>query len=188
MTILDFINTNLSTNIINYSDLPFGITQKTFSEAAIITDYGKVENYVYFIKKGIAQISLNYNDDERIFDFIEEGNFLGSYSSLLTRQPSDVRLTALTNVEVEIIEYTELLNAYNHSLLANQLGRLATERVYVSNTKREKDFLTKSAEQRYQDLLENRPHLIALLPVHKIAKYLAIQPESLSRIRKQIIS
>jgi CRP-like cAMP-binding protein len=188
MTILDFININLSTNITNYSDLPFGITQKTFMEFDVISDYGKVENYVYFIKKGIAQISLNFNDDERIFDFIEEGNFLGSYSSLLTRQPSDVRLTALTNVEVEIIEYIELLNAYKHSLLVNQLGRLATERVYVSNTKREKDFLTKSAEQRYQDLLDNRPNLIALLPVHKIAKYLAIQPESLSRIRKQIIS
>jgi CRP-like cAMP-binding protein len=188
LTILDFINTNLSTNVTNYNDLPFGITQKIFKETAIITDYGKIENNVYFIKKGIAQISLNYNDDERIFDFIEEGNFLGSYSSLLTRQPSDVRLTALTNVEVEIIDYTQLQNAYKHSLLANQLGRLATERVYVSNTKREKDFLIKSAEQRYQDLLENRPHLIALLPVHKIAKYLAIQPESLSRIRKQIIS
>jgi CRP-like cAMP-binding protein len=188
LTILNFININLSINGTNYSDLPFGVTQKIFLESEVISDYGKVENYVYFIKKGIAQISLNYNDDERIFDFIEEGNFLGSYSSLLTRQPSDVRLTALTNVEVEIIEYSELLNAYKHSLLANQLGRLATERVYVSNTKREKDFLTKSAEQRYQDLLENRPNLIAILPVHKIAKYLAIQPESLSRIRKQLIS
>jgi CRP-like cAMP-binding protein len=188
MTILDFINTNLSINITNYADLPFGITQKTFLEGAIITDYNKVENYVYFLKKGIAQISLNYNDDERIFDFIEEGNFLGSYSSLLTRMPSDVRLTALTKIEVEVIERKELFEAYEHSLLANQIGRLATEIVYVSNTKREKDFLTKTAEERYQNLLQNRPNLIAILPVHKIAKYLAIQPESLSRIRKLLIS
>jgi CRP-like cAMP-binding protein len=188
LKLIDFINANLIAEISNSTDLPFGISEKIFLEADIITDYGKIENNVYFIKKGIAQISLNYNDDERIFDFIEEGNFLGSYSSLLTRQPSDVRLTALTNLEVEVINFAELQNAYKHSLLANQLGRLATERVYVSNTKREKDFLTKSAEQRYQDLLENRPHLIAILPVHKIAKYLAIQPESLSRIRKFKIS
>jgi CRP-like cAMP-binding protein len=188
LSILSFIQTNLSVNITEYSELPFDILQKTFVQSEVITDYGKIENNVYFIKKGIVQISLNYNDDERIFDFIEEGNFLGSYSSLLTRQPSDVRLTAFTNIEVEIIDYNQLQNAYKHSLLANQLGRLATERVYVSNTKREKDFLTKSAEQRYQDLLENRPHLIAILPVHKIAKYLAIQPESLSRIRKLKIS
>jgi CRP-like cAMP-binding protein len=187
LTILDFINTNLSTTTKTH-ELPFLTTEKSFSEGEIISDYGKIENNVYFLKKGIVQISLNYNDDERIFDFIEEGNFFGAYSSLLTRQPSDVRLTALTNLEVEIIDNTELQNAYQHSLLANQLGRLATERVYVSNTKREKDFLTKSAEQRYQDLIQNRPNLIAILPVHKIAKYLAIQPESLSRIRKQIIS
>jgi CRP-like cAMP-binding protein len=188
LNILEFINKNLALNLIDYADLPFSVTHRKFSEFDVITDYGKIENHVYFLKKGIVQISLNYNEDERIFDFIEEGNFLGSYSSLLTRQPSDVKLTALTNVDVEIINYNELLHAYSHSLLANQLGRLATERVYVSNTKREKDFLIKSAEQRYQDLIENRSNLIALLPVHKIAKYLAIQPESLSRIRKQIIS
>lgn len=53
---------------------------------------------------------------------------------------------------------------------------------------REKDFLTKSAEQRYQALIAQRPDLIAQVPVHKIAKYLGIHPESLSRIRKQLAS
>lgn len=185
MTIIDFIQANLNFQINHHEDLPFSVTEKIFLEGSIITEYNKVENYIYFLKKGIVQISVSYNDDERIFDFIEAGNFLGSYSSLLTQLPSDVKLTALTNIEVEVIERKALFDAYKHSLLANQLGRLATERVYVSNTKREKDFLTKTAEQRYQDLLQNRPNLIAILPVYKIAKYLAIQPESLSRIRKR---
>lgn len=188
MTIFDFIQANISVKINCKEDLPFATTEKTFAEGNTITDYHKIENNIYFLKKGIVQIAINYNDDERIFDFIEAGNFMGSYSSLLTGLPSDVKLTALTNIEVEIIERKALFDAYKHSLLANQLGRLATEMVYVRNTKREKEFLTKSAEQRYQDLLQNRASLAAILPVHKIAKYLGIQPESLSRIRKQLIS
>jgi CRP-like cAMP-binding protein len=188
MTIIDFINTNLPIKINSYDELPFPTSAKIFVEGDVITDYHKVETKFYFINKGVVQISLHYNDDERIFDFITAGNFFGSYSALLTKQPSDVRLIALTSMEVEVVEYAALLEAYKHSLLANQLGRLVTERVYVNNTIREKDFLTKTAEQRYQDMLQKRPDLVALLPVHKIAKYLGIQPESLSRIRKLIIS
>ena len=44
--------------------------------------------------------------------------------------------------------------------------------------------LTKSATERYHELLNARPELVQQIPVHLIAKYLGIEPESLSRIRK----
>jgi CRP-like cAMP-binding protein len=129
-----------------------------------------------------------YNGEERILDFIFENNFFGAYTSLLTNQPSDVQLITLAKTKVEILDYNDLQNAYKTSLLANQLGRYVTERLYLNNTKREKDFLTKTAEQRYRELLEKRPDIISSIPVNKIAKYLGIHPESLSRIRKSIFS
>jgi len=48
--------------------------------------------------------------------------------------------------------------------------------------------LTKSAQERYDELLSKRPDLIRLVPVNKIAKYLGIHPESLSRLRKNLFS
>lgn len=95
-------------------------------------------------------------------------------------------MQALTDCDVEIIQYKDIQKAYQTSLLANKLGRMVTEQYYIQKTKREKDFLSKSATERYNELLARRPELVQLIPVNMIAKYLGIKPESLSRIRKEI--
>lgn len=76
--------------------------------------------------------------------------------------------------------------AYKTSMLANKLGRIVAEQYYIHKTNREKDFLTKTATERYQALVNYRPELVKQIPVHQIAKYLGIEAESLSRIRKTI--
>jgi CRP-like cAMP-binding protein len=188
MTILQFINTHFDIDLKSNAELPFKLTEQEFPAGKIITAYDKIETNAYFLQSGVVQISMAYNGDERILDFIFENNFFAAYTSLLTNQPSDVELTTLANTKVEVLDYNDLQKAYKTSLLANQLGRYVTERLYINNTKREKDLLTKTAEQRYRELLEKRPDIVSSIPVNKIAKYLGIHPESLSRIRKSIFS
>lgn len=48
-------------------------------------------------------------------------------------------------------------------------------------------FKTSSPEQRYLNLLQNRPDLILRVPQHQLASYLGIQPQSLSRLRARIL-
>jgi ribosomal protein L10 len=52
---------------------------------------------------------------------------------------------------------------------------------------RANDFATLTAELRYKKLVEQEPELIQNVPVQYIASYLGIKPQSLSRIRKQLI-
>ncbi|MFK7925815.1 MAG: Crp/Fnr family transcriptional regulator [Bacteroidia bacterium] len=47
-------------------------------------------------------------------------------------------------------------------------------------------FKNASPEQRYLDLLENRPDLLQRVPLGQLASYLGMKPESLSRIRKRV--
>ena len=124
--------------------------------------------------------------DQKILDFFFPGEFFCAYTSLLTQQPADVQLTALLPCTLEVLRRADLLAAYQTSLLANQLGRVATEQLYLRKVKREKEFLTRSAEERYADLLHQQPTLIEFLPVDKIARYLGIHPNSLSRIRRKL--
>jgi len=44
-----------------------------------------------------------------------------------------------------------------------------------------------SAEDRYLDLLKRHPKIEQMVPQHQIASYLGILPESLSRLKKQMI-
>jgi CRP-like cAMP-binding protein len=186
MTIRDFVNINFKTDFKHDHELPFKVTKKIFKKGDIITSYGQIERNAYFLIRGLIEITVLKGIDEKIIEFFLPGCFFGSYTSFLTQQPSDVQVSVLIDCEVEVITYDELQKAYKTSLIANQLGRLATESIFIISTRREKDFLTKSAQERYDELLSKRPELIKLVSVNKIARYLGIHPESLSRLRKTI--
>lgn len=51
---------------------------------------------------------------------------------------------------------------------------------------RESEFLTKSASERYIHFKKEYPHLIGTIKQSYIATYLGVNPESLSRIKKNL--
>lgn len=185
MKLLTFLNSHFHTAYASEEDLPFRSIQKEIPKGTVLTDYGKIEKNTYFINSGIVEITLQRGDvEEKIIDFFFPESFVCSYTSFILQIPSDVRVCALTDCEVEVISREDIHQAYDESLFANKLGRVLTEQIFVIKSKREKDFLTKSAEERYAELIKGRPEIIKLIPGYKIAQYLGIKPESLSRIRK----
>jgi len=181
MSIKEFINQY--TNEVAQA-LPFRTTVKNIAKDTVLTDYNCLEDSVYFIQSGILFTLLRYKEEERILDFHFEGSFCSSYSSLLSKGPSDIRIVCYTDCQLEIVSYRELKKAYETSLLANQLGRIATELLFVERVKREKELLTMTAQERYQSLLDKKPQLIQKIAVKDLSKYLGVRPESLSRIRR----
>lgn len=173
----------------NFSgELPYPVSAAKFRKGQIITDFNQIETNAYFLKSGIVEIQVNSYQIHKTLDFFFEGEFVCAYTSFITQGPSDVRLLALTDCEAEVVTYEDLQRAYQKSFEANFVGRIINEQAYLRKARREKDFLTKTAEERYADLLKNHPDYIIQISVNKIAKYLGIHPESLSRIRKKKLS
>jgi CRP-like cAMP-binding protein len=168
--------------------LPFEVKQKSTDVNCVITDYGKVENKILFLTEGVVQISTLKGDEERILEFVFPGDFFGAYTSFLLQQPSDVQVVTLSKCEMSIIKREDLIRANEVSLISNHLSLYIAQQLFLSRARREKDFLTLSAGERYVKLLEKDPDIIRLIPGIRIARYLGIEPESLSRIRKSIIS
>ncbi len=187
MKIYEFYNKHLKINLQSNEDLHLNIIEKKIPKGKILTDYGQVERHVYFLQSGVVQMTVLGDGIEKIIDFFGKDTFVCSYASLLTQQPSDVQVISLTDCVVEVFTFEDLQKAYKTSLIINQIGRMVTEWNYIIKVKREKDFLLKTAEERYAALLTEKPDVVAELPVNKIAKYLGIHPESLSRIRKKVV-
>lgn len=169
-------------------ELPFPIYHETYARNFVLTRYGQIENKGYFLKKGIIQCSVQKDGEERIIDFVFPGNFVTAYNSFVLDSPSDIEVSVLSDCEVGYFLKADVKKRYEDSLIANQLGRYIKEKILVEKLTREKKFLTNSAEENYRELLKNRPEIIEHIPVHKIAKYLGIHAESLSRIRARVIS
>lgn len=187
MSIKHFIHSQIDSSYSPEDDLPFTTIFKTIPKNTIISHYNRIETQAYFLISGIVKICIISDDGhERVLDFFFPNSFLSAYTSFITQTPSNVEIETLCECEVEVIRYADIKEAYKNSLLANKLGRIVAEHYYILKTNREKDFLTKSAVDRYKNLIDKRPELVQQIPVQLIAKYLGIEPESLSRIRKAI--
>ena len=157
--------------------------KKRFKKNEIITKFGQIERKAYFLRTGITESAIEKDGELKIIDFVFPYSFICSYTSFLLQTPSEIQTKAITDCEVEYFLKEDLEKAYQTSILANQFGRYVTEQFFISKLKRENDFLTKSAKEVYLALIAERPEVLEKIPVHKIAKYLGIHPESLSRIR-----
>lgn len=181
--IQDYLKNNLKYN----EKLPFNISVKVYPKGFCLISPGEVENNINFLVSGIVETRIIKKDgNERITEFFYPKSFFCSLSSFLTREPSSVYMTCLTDCIIESISYEDYNADLETSLIVNKLGRNFVEQSYLLRIKKEKSMLTQNASERYMALMKNRPEVIQDIPLSKIAKYLGINPRSLSRIRRQM--
>ena len=148
-----------------------------------LTSIGEIEKNIYYLVSGIVEAGMIVNNEEKIIEFLFPKDFPASYTSFITRKPSDVYITCLTDCEVQTININQLRKAAETSLLASNFYNKCLEKAYIQRVKKEKDFLILNAEERYAKLVATRPYIVKQIPVFRVAKYLGIHPDSLSRIR-----
>ena len=149
---------------------------------------GTVENKISFIISGIVRFYIPKTDPakEITFGFCFKEQFISAYDSFLTRKPSLYELESLTNTTVLSISYDDLQEVYNTTKIGNLIGRLTAERLFLTKSKREQALLNDTAEERYLNIIKERPKLIKEIPLKYISSYIGVTPQGLSRIRKRI--
>jgi CRP-like cAMP-binding protein len=157
-----------------------------FDTGAYLAHSGRVSTAIYFLSTGIVRVFTTNADKEVCLDFAFAGQFSTAYASFITQSPSAVTLQAITPVTGFAFYYDDLQQLYQQDHSAERTGRLLAEFQYLRKYQRELSFLQYSAQERYLQLLQQHPQIIQQIPVKYIASYLGIEPESLSRIRKNL--
>lgn len=147
---------------------------------------GNVENYLYFISKGIIRVYIPRDKSDLTFGFLFDNEFVTAYDSLLTQSPSEYQIETLTEAILWKISNKDLQEVYERTVSGNIIGRKMAENMFLIKSKRELSFLSKTAEERYLDLFSDRPKLLQKIPLKYIASYIGVTPQALSRIRKRI--
>lgn len=164
------------------------LTPKTFAKGETVTAIGTVENYLSFLSTGIVRSYSLKGDDDITLSIDLPSCFISAYSSFTSREPSRVGLEALSDVTVYQMKYEHLQSLYDSSKEGERMGRFSAEQMSAYHENRLIDLLTKPATERYKELLENEPQLILTISQKYIAEYLGIKPESLSRLKKQMMN
>ena len=147
---------------------------------------GDVCGHVGFVVSGLIHAYYIAQGEQVTQEFYFENTYATSYVSFLTGQPSQRHLQALDDTHLLILSREDLYRFYSGSQDAERMGRLIAEGAFMRFDYRTHQFLLKVPEERYRDLLKDRPNVMQRVPQKLVASYLGIKPESLSRIRKRI--
>jgi CRP-like cAMP-binding protein len=142
--------------------------------------------YIYFIEKGLIRYFQDADGEEVTGQFFFEGGWYTDFDSYLTGYPSKQTVQAIEDSSLMFISKKDVDELYNEMPKFERFGRLLGEQTHLGIRKKIDQLTLFSAEERYLDLLRNRPKVIKRVPQHYIASYLGIKPQSLSRIRKRI--
>ena len=161
-------------------------TVKHFSKNEFILIQGKVCDFVAFINKGAFRGFYSVDGQEYSKQFFLEGEFCTDYASFLTEKKSLTYLQATEDSTVIVFKKKDVDVMYKAIPNFVQFGKLLAESLYIKVCDIKASFILNSPEERYINLIKDRPKLMQSMPQYMIASYLGITPEALSRIRRRL--
>lgn len=162
---------------------------KTYDQKQVFVREGEIPNKIGIIKTGLFRYYY-LTDDGKEFTkvFMKEGDIISSYISMISGKASHYTIEAIEKSELIEISYHQWKRLRNSGPQWDKLLISLLEKGYGVKEKRERDLLLLDAETRYLNFLEEFPDLDKRVNLNLIASFLGIQPESLSRIRKKILT
>ncbi|HAA15766.1 MAG TPA: hypothetical protein DCE41_30280 [Cytophagales bacterium] len=169
--------------------LKLHFTQKKLQAGDYFAKEGQYSKTIGYVEIGLLHsYQIDHKGEIVTTNFFQAESFCGAYYSFYRQQPALEFIKAITPAILHIIDYDTLQALFSVDLRLNQLGRLAIEEVCISKDIRLSKMLKLDAKARYLWFMEEYPDVIEKAPLKLIASYLGMKPESLSRIRKQLIS
>ncbi|MBL4661984.1 MAG: Crp/Fnr family transcriptional regulator [Flavobacteriaceae bacterium] len=163
------------------------IEKKIKPKERLIND-GQTAGEIYMVKEGLLRVYHLIDGKEITTYFSCDGLFISTYSSFITQKPSFEILEAIEHSTVYAFSYKTLTKLYEMHPKFEKIGRYIAEQNYLCIFDRTLSMQTKTAKEKYLDFIaSNHPKIIQRAPQHQIASFLGIAPESLSRIRREIV-
>ncbi|MFZ0456595.1 MAG: Crp/Fnr family transcriptional regulator [Ignavibacteriaceae bacterium] len=164
------------------------LTKKCLRKKDYLLMPGDICRYVSYIIKGcMRRYIIDEHSKEIILNFAMEDHWVGDLESFVFQKPTDFYMQTLEDCELT------QLSRENFSRACNEIPKFKifhddkAQRNHFSALKRLSKAKSATPEEKYLDLMEKQPQIFQRVPLHYIASYLGIEPESLSRIRKRII-
>jgi CRP-like cAMP-binding protein len=159
-----------------------------FPKNRIMEEEGKIPQYLYFVVSGYMRLfHYNQNGDEITSHINCPPGFITSYSNFINCSTATENVECITECELLRITKNNLDLITSKSEAFKDFSIWIFQQSITYNENRSKELATLTAEQRYQKLIDNYPHVIHNVPLQYIASFLGMNAKSLSRIRKQMI-
>jgi CRP-like cAMP-binding protein len=143
-------------------------------------------SHLAFIQQGIFRVYFRDTKDREVITWFSfSGMVITDMLGYYTTGRAQFFVEALDDSLLYRISKTDLEKLYQQQPEYSEFGRKFAEEALTMLMQRTLSLHTKSAEERYRELLQI-PELIQKVPLKYLATYLGVTDTSLSRIRKKI--
>lgn len=156
---------------------------KHFKKKHLITKEDEIENYFYFVTKGLVRKYYKKGKEEINTQISTEGHIIHSQESFHSRTPSEYFVEAVENATTIAITYENLEKIYSQNQKMEKLGRLVITFTMVIKDRLQMNMIKHTPRERFLDFVHKNPELIQRVPQKYLASYLNIQPETFSRFK-----
>ena len=161
------------------------LTPLKFKRGTKIVAEGEVCENLYYIEKGLTRQYYTKNGKEVTEHLEYEGGIVMCIESFFLREPSHLILETLEPSKIYAIPYDKLQELTRTSYEFCKLMFAFLEHSLISSQRKADTLRFESAKERYVRTLHDHPDLIRRAPLHHIASFLQMTPETLSRVRKE---
>jgi CRP-like cAMP-binding protein len=160
-----------------------------FPKNTIIESAGKIPQHQYFIVTGIMRnFYIDDLGEEITTDMNNESRFFTSYNHFANRTISNENIECITECSLLRIKRDDEDILYSESIILGKYTILLFQKIIEKEKERINELTTLNAKERYLKFIVNNPNVIKNVPLQYIASYLGIKPETISRIRRDLIS
>ena len=145
------------------------------------------EKHLYFILQGSGGVLLWNNNKFVCTDLCYEGELFGDFMSFFLQKPSLLEVVTFESTELFRISKENFNKLIQNAEYGGKFCRFTLEALFVQKQRQQIEMITKTATDRYFELLTKKPDIINRTPQKYIASYLGISTQSLSRIRKKMV-
>ncbi|HAO08874.1 MAG: Crp/Fnr family transcriptional regulator [Flavobacteriales bacterium] len=155
-------------------------------KGTILLEEGQKTSNSYFVLKGCIRAYYVIEGEEKTTNFYTELEGLTPHCAV-NNAPSNYFISCVENsiLAVSNADMSEEINRKFPKF--DIMCKLLSEELLAKKQMDLDEFKTLSPEQRYLNLLQNKPDLVQRVPQHQLASYLGIKPQSLSRLKARIL-
>lgn len=164
------------------------LKHKILKKRTFLLRQGEICKFEAYIVKGcVKKYYIDQNGDEVILQFAVEDWWISDIGSFSEQKPSNFFIETLEETELLIVDFESKELLFKEIPQLEHVFRIMVQRAYSVLESRFYAMVAHSAERRYLDFIKNYPSIPQRVPQQQIASYLGITPESLSRIKTNLL-
>lgn len=163
------------------------LVRKEAKKGEILLHEGEISQNIILIGKGMLRQFYYKNGKDVTEHFSYEGCILICLESTLKHEPTRLMVEALEDSIVYLLPYDKLLLQSEVSWEINLFYRKVLEYSLIVSQIKADAWRFETAHERYAQLMRSHPEVIKRAPMAHIASYLLMTPETLSRVRAEVI-